>query len=76
MPWWILCTIFHGRGGPPWGTKALQYPSALCRLIWAVTQVIGLHVELTILGECNVALMNILGILMSNIVLKVDTWAH
>ena len=38
--------------------------------------VIGLHVELTILGECDVALTTILDILMSNIVLTVDTRAH
>ncbi len=30
---------------------------------------IGLHVELTTLGECDVALMTILDILISNIVL-------
>ncbi len=38
----------------------LQYPSPLCRLIWAVTHVIGLHIELTILGECDVASTTIL----------------
>jgi hypothetical protein len=54
----------------------LQYPSPLCRLEWAVTHVIGLHVELTILRECDVALTNILGMLISNIVLMVDTRAH
>jgi hypothetical protein len=54
----------------------VQYPSLLCRLKWAVTHVIGLHVELTILGEYDVALTTILGILISNIVLAVDTSAH
>ncbi len=54
----------------------MQYPSLLCRLTWAVTHVIGLHVKLTILGECDVALTTILGMLMSNIVLTVDTRAH
>jgi hypothetical protein len=54
----------------------LQYPSPLCRLTWAVTHVIGLHVKLTILGECDVASTTILGMLMSNIVLMVDTRAH
>jgi hypothetical protein len=53
----------------------LQYPSPLCRLTWAVTHVIGLHIELTILGECDVASTTILGMLMSNIVLTVDTRA-
>jgi hypothetical protein len=38
--------------------------------------VIGLHVKLTILGEYDVALTTILGILISNIVLTVDTRAH
>ena len=47
----------------------MQYPSPLCRLKWAVTHVIGLHVKLTILGECDVALTTILDILISNIVL-------
>jgi hypothetical protein len=37
---------------------------------------IGLHVKLTILGECDVASMTILGMLMSNILLTVDTGAH
>ncbi len=37
---------------------------------------IGLHVTLTIIGECDVALTTILGVLMSNIVLTVDTRAH
>ncbi len=55
---------------------ALQYPSPLCRLIWVVTHMIGLHVELTILGECDVASTTISGMLMSNIVLTVDTRAH
>ncbi len=54
----------------------LQYPSPLCRLKWTVTHVIGLHVKLTILGEYDVALTTILGMLISNIVLMVDTWAH
>jgi hypothetical protein len=36
-----------------------QYPSSLCRLKWAVTHVISLHVELTILGEYDVASMTI-----------------
>ncbi len=54
----------------------MQCPSPLCRLIWAVTHVIGLHVELTILGECDVALMTVLGMLMSNMVLTVDTRVH
>jgi hypothetical protein len=57
-------------------TYLLQYPSPLCRLTWAVTHVIGLHVKLTILGECDVASTTILGMLMSNIVLTVDTRAH
>jgi hypothetical protein len=48
----------------------------VCRLIWVVTHMIGLHVELTILGECDMALMTTLGMLMSNIVLTVDTRAH
>jgi hypothetical protein len=39
--------------------ECLQYPSPLCRLIWAVTHVIGLHLELTTLGECDVALTTI-----------------
>jgi hypothetical protein len=56
--------------------ESLQYPSPLCRLTWAVTHVIGLHVKLTILGECDVALMTIFGMLISNIVLTVDTRAH
>ena len=47
----------------------MQYPSPLCRLIWAVTHVIGLHVELTTLGECDVALTTFLDILISNVVL-------
>ncbi len=47
----------------------MQYPSPLCRLIWAVKHVIGLHVKLTTLGECDVALTTILDILISNIVL-------
>ena len=42
----------------------------------AVTHVIGLHVKLTILEECDVALTTILGMLISNIVLTVDTRAH
>jgi hypothetical protein len=54
----------------------LHYPSPLCSLKWAVTHVIGLHVELTILVEYDVASMTILGILISNIVLMVDTRAH
>ncbi len=54
----------------------MQYPSPLCRFTWVVTHVIGLHVELTILGEYDVASMTILGILISNIVLTVDTRAH
>ncbi len=37
---------------------------------------IGLHVELTILVECDVALTTILDMLMSNIVFTVDTRAH
>jgi hypothetical protein len=37
---------------------------------------IGLHIKLTILGECDVAPMTILGMLISNIVLTVDTRAH
>jgi hypothetical protein len=61
---------------PSFMRSALQYPSPLCRLTWAVTHVIGLHVKLTILGECDVALTSILGMLMSNIVLTVDTRAH
>jgi hypothetical protein len=52
---------------------SMQYPSPLCRLTWAATHVIGLHLELTILGECDVASTNILDILMSNIVFTVDT---
>ncbi len=58
------------------GLPLLQYPSPLCRLKWAVTQVIGLHVELTILGEYNVASTTIVGILISYIVFTVDTRAH
>jgi hypothetical protein len=54
----------------------VQYPSPLCRLTWVVTQVIGLHVKLTILREYDVASMTILGMLISNIVLMVDTRAH
>jgi hypothetical protein len=54
----------------------LQYPSPLCRLTWVVTHVIGLHIKLTILGEYDVASMTILGMLISNIVLTVDTRAH
>ncbi len=54
----------------------MQYPSPLCRLTWVVTHVIGLHVKFTILGECDVALTTILGMLISNIVLMVDTMAH
>ncbi len=57
-------------------TPGLHYPSPLCRLTWAVKHVIGLHVELTILGKCDLALTTILGILISNIVLMVDTRAH
>ncbi len=37
---------------------------------------IGLHVKLTILGEYYVASTTILGMLISNIVLTVDTRAH
>ncbi len=37
---------------------------------------IGLHVELTILGEYDVVSTTILGMLISNIVLTVDTRAH
>jgi hypothetical protein len=37
---------------------------------------IGLHVKITILGECDVASTTILGMLISNIVLTVDTMAH
>ena len=37
---------------------------------------IGLRIELTILGECDVALTTILGMLISNIVLTVDTRAN
>ncbi len=51
-----------------------HYPSPLCRLKWAVTHVIGLHVELTMLGEYDGALMTI--ILISNIVFVVVTRAH
>jgi hypothetical protein len=54
----------------------VQYPSPLCRFKWAVTYVIGLHIEPTILGEYDVALMPIVGILISNIVFTVDTRAH
>jgi hypothetical protein len=54
----------------------LQYPSPLCRLTWVVTHMIGLHIELTLLGECDVASTTILGMLISNIVLRVDTRAH
>ncbi len=54
----------------------LQYPPPLCRLKWAVTHKIGLHVELTILGEYDVALTTIVSILISNIVFAVDTRAH
>jgi hypothetical protein len=36
----------------------------------------GLHVELTILGECDVASTTILDIQMSNIVFTVDTRTH
>jgi hypothetical protein len=56
--------------------SVLQYPSPLCRLKWAVTHVIGLHVELIILGEYDVASTTIVGILISNIVFTVDTRAH
>jgi hypothetical protein len=54
----------------------VQYPSPLCMLTWLVTHMIGLHFELTILGEYDVALRTILGMLISNIVLTVDTRAH
>jgi hypothetical protein len=54
----------------------LQYPSPLCRLQWAVTHAIGLQVKLTILEEYDVALMAIVGILISNIVFMVDIRAH
>jgi hypothetical protein len=54
----------------------VQFPSPLCRLKWTVTDVIGLQVKLTILGEYDVASMTILGMLISNIVLTVDTRAH
>ncbi len=37
---------------------------------------IGLHVELTIPGEYDVASRTILGMLISNIVLTVDTRVH
>ncbi len=37
---------------------------------------IGLHVKLTILGEDDVASTTFLGMLISNIVLMVDTKAH
>jgi hypothetical protein len=40
------------------------------------THVIGLHIELTILGEYDVASKTIVGILISNIVFTVDTRAH
>ncbi len=55
---------------------SLHYPSTLCRLKWVVTHVIGLHFKLTILGEYAVASTTILGILISNIVLRLDTRAH
>ncbi len=54
----------------------MQYPSPLCRLKWAVTHVVGLHVELTILGQYDVALTTIVGIIISNIVFTVDARAH
>ena len=60
-------------GGPKWG---VQYPSPPCRLAWAVTHVIVLNVKLTILREYDVALMTIVGILISNIIFTVDTRAH
>ncbi len=50
--------------------------TSVCRLKWALTHVIGLHVKLTILGDCDVAATNILGLLISNIVLMLDTRAH
>jgi hypothetical protein len=37
---------------------------------------IGLHVELTTLGECDVASTTILGMIISKKVLTVDTRAH
>jgi hypothetical protein len=54
----------------------VQYPSPPCRLAWAVTHVIVLNVKLTILREYDVALMTIVGILISNIGFMVDTRAH
>ncbi len=54
----------------------LQYPSPQCRLTWAVTHVIGMHVKFTMLGECDVASTTILGMLISNIVLTEDTRIH
>jgi hypothetical protein len=45
-------------------------------LTWAVTYVIGLHAKLTILGECDVASTTVLGMLVSNKVLTVDTRDH
>ncbi len=41
-----------------------------------VTHVIGLHVELAILGEDDVASATILVVLIAYIVLKVDTRAY
>ena len=42
-------------------------PSPLCRLKWAVTHVIGLHIELTILGEYDVASKTIVGTLLCSL---------
>jgi hypothetical protein len=69
----LVLTVRMLQHAPPWG---MQYPSPLFRLKWAVTHVIGLHVKLTILGECDVASTTILGMPISNILLTVDTRAH
>ncbi len=69
--WWLHCCAsqdqfcyYWDTGSKTWAdyhTK-LQYPSPLCRLEWAFTHVIGLHIELTILGEYDVVSMFILGL--------------
>jgi hypothetical protein len=62
--WWVGWSV--GRSvGRLVGRSVAQYPSPLCSLKWAVTHVIGLHIELTILGEYGVASTTIVVILIS-----------
>ncbi len=53
----VVCVFYLASTYVKRVQMSMQYPSSLCRLTWVVTHVIGLHVELTILGEYDVALM-------------------